>query len=481
MRNSQKRLIGFSLLCLVFAALLSYGVFQQNQFKARMPKRALVQSVADLYLRGGTLVSMVPGTGPQQATIRIKNGRIAEIGKALDIPADARIIDVSGQYIFPGLTDMHAHVTFLRDTSKAPEQSFDRQTSEKVLKALLAYGITTVRNPAAPAAEGVKLREDVNRGLIAGPRIFTAGWPLNDRRASAETIRQEVDAQCAKKVDYLKVYANLSSEQTAIAIDQAHRCGLKVLGHLQNTDWPTAARLGIDFLTHGVSWSASALPAAKRDEYLAQIKTQGAMKARIFWLESVNPEGPETGAVIAALKQHAVSVDPTLVAYETKFIPLDHYRSESNLKLAPQALRASWLDDDLTNDWSPQDYARMKKAWPKMLAIIQRYYRSGVLLTAGSDLPNRFVVPGVSLHQELALLHQAGLPNEAVLASATRNAALALGQSHETGTLETGKRADLVVIDKNPLDDLRHLRSIRLVVANGKLFHPKDLLAQAIP
>src|SRR5262249_16776210 len=141
-------------------------------------------------------------------------------------------------------------------------------------------------NPAAPSVEGVRLRDDVARGLIDGPRILTAGEPLNGKPFSTEAeIRAEVDRQADVGVDYIKVYANSTPPQTAAAIDEAHRRGLKVIGHLQETDWPTAIAEGIDAVTHGVSWSASALPPDKRERYRAEQERVGAMKARIFWLE----------------------------------------------------------------------------------------------------------------------------------------------------------------------------------------------------
>jgi imidazolonepropionase-like amidohydrolase len=182
--------------------------------------------------------------------------------------------------------------------------------------------------------------------------------------------------------------------------------------------------------------------------------------------------------VIESLKQHHVSDDPTLIAYKTKFVPTEEYRSKQNVSLAPPAMQASWRDGGFTADWTPADFARMRKAWPKMLAIVDRYYREGVLLTTGSDLPNSWVVPGVSLHQEMELLSEAGIPREAVLAMATRNAASVLGLDREIGTVETGKRADLVVLDANPLTDIHNTRKIEYVLQNGRLLRPAALLAK---
>ncbi|MBZ5502107.1 MAG: amidohydrolase family protein [Acidobacteriia bacterium] len=425
------------------------------------------------YLKGATVVDLT-GRAPFQANVILRDGQIESITTSPTVPPDGHVIDVSGDYVLPGFTDMHAHVTFLRDDSYS---SYDRATSEQVLKMLLAYGITTVRNPAAPAVESVRLRDDVANGKILGPRILTAGEALNGKPFSTEAeIRAEVKRQAAVGVNYIKVYANSTPQQTAVAIDEAHKHGLKVIGHLQITDWPTAAGLGIDFVTHGVCWSASALPPQKRYEYEEEVRHLGPMKARIFWLESVDVNGPKMNRIIKSLKQHHISVDPTLIAYKTKFIPMERYRGKQNVSLAPRAMQESWIDGGFTADWTPSDYARMQKAWPKMLEIVALYYHEGVLLTTGSDLPNSWVVPGISLHQEMELLSEAGIPTQDVLAMATRNAAAALGLDREIGTVEVGKRADLVILAANPLDDIRNTRRIKYVVTDGKLFQPGSLL-----
>lgn len=423
---------------------------------------------------------MIDGTGRSsfRATVVLRDGQIASVDRDTPIPRNSRIMDVSGRYILPGFIDMHAHVTFLRGNFYKGDLGYDRTTSEQVLKLLLAFGITTVRNPAAPTVESVKLRDDVAKGIVLGPRILTAGLPLSGKPfVTEEEIRAEVKRECEAGVDYIKVYASSTPQQTATAIDEAHKCHLKVIGHLQDTDWPTAASLGIDFLTHAVSWSASALPPQKRTAYEQEIERSGSMKARIFWLESVDINGPEMNQVINSLKQQHISVDPTLVAYKTKFVPLEKYRGIANVRIAPLALQADWHSSDMTRGWTATDFVRMRKVWPKMLAIVKRYYREGVQLTTGSDLPNPWVVPGISLHQEMELLAEAGIPTQDILAMSTRNAARALGLEREIGTIEVGKRADLVVLRGNPLKDIRNTRTIEYIFRCGQLFEASQLRA----
>jgi imidazolonepropionase-like amidohydrolase len=132
-----------------------------------------------------------------------------------------------------------------------------------------------------------------------------------------------------------------------------------------------------------------------------------------------------------------------------------------------------------TRDWTAQEFDRAQAAWPRMLALVSRLHRQGVRLTTGSDLASLWVIPGVALHHELALLESAGIAPVEVLRMATRNGAEALGVLGETGTVEQGKRADLVVLEADPLKDIRNSRRIRYVLLGGRIFRPDELLSGA--
>jgi imidazolonepropionase-like amidohydrolase len=141
-------------------------------------------------------------------------------------------------------------------------------------------------------------------------------------------------------------------------------------------------------------------------------------------------------------------------------------------------MRASFPARSFVQDWSPQDFARGHRAWPKLLTLVRAYHRGGVLLTAGSDEPNSWIVPGPSLHTELELLVDAGLSPREVLTIATCNGAESLGIANQTGTIAVGKRADLIVLDRDPTRNIRNTRAISLVVQGGKRYVPSDLLGR---
>jgi hypothetical protein len=259
------------------------------------------------------------------------------------------------------------------------------------------------------------------------------------------------------------------------AVEEAHARGVKVIGHLQATTWTDAARDGIDFIAHGAPWAAACLPEGRRAAYADAVREEGGMKARLRWLEWVDPSGPEIAEMARELAERGVVVDPTLVAYDTKFRGDDpRYVESPDLAIAPPVMLAGWKRTTFTSDWTKADYARGHALWPRVLDLVRTYQRRGVRLAAGSDLPNPWVVPGAGFHRELELLVESGIPVAEVLSIATRNGAAALGL--DAGTVEPGRRADLVVLEENPLADIRNTRRIRLVVRGGRAWRPQDLV-----
>lgn len=381
---------------------------------------------------------------------------------------------------------MHAHVTILPMQEDGHLATMmDRAASEEVLRTLVAFGITTVRNPAAPAQDGVDLREAVASGAILGPTIRTAGNTINRAgrgsgpsvvAGTEDAIRAEVRRQAAIGVDYLKLYSTLPPDLVRAAIEEAHANGLEVIGHLQRTTWTEAAQAGIDHLTHGAPWSGAYLPEPLQDGY------RGTMKDRIDWLEAVDLDGPAIQEMIQVLADRGVTVDPTLIAYRTKFWGDDpHYLANPDSLFAPPMVRAMWQRGTFTSDWTQQDYARGHAAWPTVLDLTKRLFDGGVLLTAGSDLPNPWVIPGASVHEELQLLHSAGISTLDVLQIATYNGAVSLGLEAQIGSVEVGKEADLVILSADPLADLANTRAIEYVVLDGDLHRPDSLTARAGP
>jgi len=356
-----------------------------------------------------------------------------------------RVLNLTGKYIIPGLFDMHAHVAGVR------KNSYDQATSENMLGMLLNYGVTTVRNPGGPTNETLLLREEVHNGNLRGPEIFTAGRLVNTAEfpipfvekqvTTEEEVREEVRNQAAAGVDYIKLYVGLKPDLVKAAVDEAHRQGIKVIGHLYLTSWTDAANLGIDFLTHGVPVSPFLLSEGEQRIFN---RTGGGPFDHSLWLDLVDLNSIEIRNMIEGLVQNQIPVDPTLNVYEAIFV------------------KQSFAD--------PQNEQR----WSKVLQLTNMMHDRGVKILSGTDIPNFELVPGESLHHELELLVEAGINASDVIKIATKNGAEALNVINQTGTIEPGKLADILILSANPIEDIENTKMIDAVISNGRIIEKSN-------
>jgi imidazolonepropionase-like amidohydrolase len=367
----------------------------------------------------------------------------------------ATVIDATGRFVYPGFVDMHAHLLL----DKANRRDIERQ-----LQLLLEHGVTTIRDPGSQTEAAVTYRRLLESGDIAGPRLLTAGRILNATDfdpepfitvRTAEEVKREIAWQKAAGVDFIKVYASMPLALVKVAIDEAHRQKLPVIGHMQRTTWTEAAKLGIDALSHAAPWSAEYLPEEKRAAY------PQTLFGRVYWLENVDLQSHAFREMTDALVKNGVAIDPTLIAMYTKIFG-ENPDSELVLHLIER-----WKSENFTKDWKPEQFAAAKKAWPKLLAFTKMLFDRGVLLTVGTDTPTPWIVPGASFHSEMELLASAGIPPASVLQMATRNAALALRRD-DIGMIRPGAYADLVVMTLDPVKEITNTRSIETVIFKGK-------------
>jgi imidazolonepropionase-like amidohydrolase len=393
-----------------------------------------------IILEGATLIDGTGALPRYNTTIVINGTEIVYVSNNTsannyDIHSTKNVIDLTSKYIIPGLFDMHAHVANVR------KNSYNQSESEYMLRMLLTHGVTTIRNPGGPTEQSVALRENVSERKIIGPQIITAGQLLNtpqipvpfvEKQVQTEQdVRQEVRNQVATGVDYVKLYVGLTPELIKAAINEAHSNGIKVIGHLYMTSWTDAADLGIDALTHGVPVSPFLLSEANQQKLL---EAGDHPFNHSLWLNLVDLNGPEINEMIKALVSNNIPVDPTLGIYEAiiKEDPLNQY------------------------------------LWSKVLQLTKMLYDNGVTILSGSDIPNFELVPGASLHHELELLVEAGIPPLEVIKIATRNGAQALGIEENVGTIVPGKQADMMILSDNPIDDISNTKKIEAVVSDGQ-------------
>lgn len=449
-----------------------------------------------IVLKGATVVDGTGSPPKTNAVVVLQDGRILDVvdaGGDESYPDGASVVDLKGRYIVPGFIETHAH--------PPPDSKARPETIPAVMRTLLAFGITTIRNPGARPGAGVELRDRINSGDLLGPRVLTAG-PLIDAPPSSgqldpdwayvETeaqVRAEVRRQQASGVDLIKLYCGLEPALVSAAIDESHRLGLSVIGHLCATSWLQAAGTGIDGLVHSFPLMIHELPRgglqpSVRGPYVGWAGIFANMKGEYYrsWRESFHLDSAEMEALISALIDNDVEINPTLVLSEALLWGDDlNYLQRMEPWLAPERDVPGWWGDwrernPYTADWSAQDFAEARRAFAMILGFVKTLHERGVLITAGSDMGNAWMTPGVSFHRELELLVQAGISPLDVLKIATKNGAEALGILDDLGTIEPGKRGDLVVLTANPVLDIRNTRSIEAVYVNGRQFKPASLL-----
>jgi imidazolonepropionase-like amidohydrolase len=439
--NNNNNLIYLTLVALLVISLFSCSPNQT--FASIQSDLEKIDAKGLVILEGASLIDGTGSPPRNDSVVVLKDERILTVtdkGSYTTYPKDSEIVNLTGRFLIPGLFDMHAHVAGVLDSS------YNQTISENTLEALLDNGITTIRNPGGPTKESVALRDAVAAGQIKGPQIFTAGRLINglpfptrfvETIANTEAeVREEVKRQADAGVDYVKLYVGLYPNLVKTAINEAHNQGIKVIGHLYLTSWTDAANLGIDALTHGVPVSPFLLSKDKREIF---IENGRGPFDHFLWLNLVDLNSTKINEMINALVKNKVPVDPTLSIYE------------------------AMLKDD------PQN----QHLWSKVLQLTKMLYDHGVTIMSGTDIPNLGLIPGISLHHELELLVKSGINPLNVIKIATGNGAEALGILDDVGTIESGKQADMIILNANPIRNIRNIGAIEGVIEDGQFFNHK--------
>jgi imidazolonepropionase-like amidohydrolase len=411
-------------------------------------------------------VSVIPmnkgGVPIEHANVVIIDGRIASLNGP--VPTGAKRISGKGKWLIPGLADMHVHLPSdgsarpPRYPTEAPTMFFDTQD---IMTPYIANGVTQVLNLDAVAAS-VGQRNEVAKGKVLGPHIALAavinGGEGRGRIANNPADgRQAVRDVKAEGYDFIKVYSDLDVATFTAIVDEANKQGLKVLGHI---------------------------PEAFEGQLEKAFVPGFAMVAHAEEFSKQSADFSDADAVRFAklAKQNGTWVTPTMVvmywiASETR--SLDEMKANPDLKYMHPLLQSKWVK---ANRYNRNSSPKLISYFDRMVVFHQRLVRAlkaeGVPMVAGTDAMTSGVVSGFSLHQELEMLAAAGLTNEEVLAAATRLPAEWLGVDSDRGTIEPGKRADLLLLDANPLSDIRNTRRISSVFLGGRYLSRADLDAR---
>ncbi|HEX8320392.1 amidohydrolase family protein [Longimicrobium sp.] len=396
-------------------------------------------------LTGGTLVDGTGSPPVRDAVVIVRDGRIAAAGPAgqVRVPAGVPRVDVTGKTIIPGLWDTHVHYT-----------------QGEWLAAALASGVTTARDGANEIEWITAVRDAVRDGRALGPRMVLAGvidggeHPLGVITASTpEEARAAVRRYHAAGFPQIKIYESLPPALVPVIADEAHRLGMKVTGHVP-TGMTTAdfVRAGVDGVNH-LNFIISAMRTPAREGRPASFDTRSA----------------EAQAAIQLFRERGIAVEPTLARSEQRSRPLDsaYVAYEPGTARAPMELREALNTVGAPAQVGPRAIASLRR----VSSVVVELHRAGIPVLLGSDL----VVPGHTIHRELELAVQAGLTPLEAIRAATEGAARAFGMEREAGTVQAGKRADLVVLGGDPLQDIIAIRRVDLVITGGRAFEPADL------
>ncbi|NBC16406.1 MAG: amidohydrolase family protein [Bacteroidetes bacterium] len=431
-----------------------------------------------LAVQNVTVVDVTDGTLRPNQTILINGSRIAAVGSADDVavPEEAKTVDATGGYLIPGLWDMHVH-TFNNNDPQPPNTWH--------FPLYLAHGVTGVRDmwvrPGEQAAQVHTWRQELEAGTFVGPRFGAIGTLVDGPPPiqKSDTVTTTVQAQAfverlkTAHIDFVKVYNRLTPDAYRALVDAAHGAGLYVAGHvpaaISIADASEAEQRSVEHLD-GVHYACS----SKEDSLRARRVPLSYYLAQEF----VDTHDP---AQCAALYERLATNETWQVPTFTVFRPwtsqdLAVLADDEGLVYTPVDEATEWqgLRDFLTFAPPP-----VKQGMADLYALEQRIVRemhaAGVPLLAGTDIGNPYVYPGFSLVDEVKELVEAGLSPLAALQTATLNPARYLRRTDDLGTVETGKLADLVLLGANPLEDVDHLRRIRAVVVNGRLFTQEEL------
>ncbi len=446
----------------------------------------------DLVIKNINIIDVETGILSENMDIVVNKSMIQSISQSNNentYQEGTRIIDGTGKYLTPGFIDTHIHIAMgtvgvdMSDGSPKVEMNIFDEVPDLSLRKLLANGVTTARDPGGKTEVTTTAKKQLQNGKLIGPELFVAGTIIDTtyfknlvaQVKTDEDIRRTIKKQHQKGVDYIKMYTSLSPDQLEVGINEAHKLGLGTIAHLENTSWTEAARRGIDNIVHIIPGSEQLLPIQHREEFTKSkpFGTQWYYR----WFEYVDLNSSEISEMMRTLKEHSVSVDPTLVLFHSVFFGnKEIYQQNPALKYVPSAMVEHWSIFNFNFGWSNEDYQRANAAWNKVESFTRQLHENGIMLTAGTDTNNPFIVPGESFHRELKLLADTGISNSDVLKIATLNGAKLLGIDHRTGTIREGKEADLVILNRNPLDDISNTRHLDLVIMNGQIYNPEDLI-----
>ncbi len=446
---------------LVFVLLAAFAVAQSSH------------NANTLMITHVTVIDVTGGASKPDMTVTIRDGRIVEIQEASQKVRikDAEVIDATGKFLIPGLWDMHVHTNF---------GDWIPDGKEIILPLFVANGITGVRDMGGDLHQVKEWRDGVSAGTILGPRMVISGpmldgapphFPASLTVTNAAEGRKAVGDLKQGGVDFIKVQSYISRDAYFAVAEEAKKEGIPFVGHVPDairaSEASNAGQKSIEHYT-GIFEGCSTI----EDQLLKGPK--GPRKV----VENYSPSN--CAALIKLLAKNVTWQVPTLIWERGQWLIDDLDLSQSpGAKYAAATLRKQTykkFTESILKEMDTDPLPFRQQFVAKELEMTLAMHRAGVPLLAGTDTAaGVYVIPGFSLHQELEMFVKAGLTPLEALQTATINPAKFLDRTQDLGTIEKGKLADLVLLDANPLDDIRNTTKISAVVLNGHYLSRADL------
>ena len=399
-------------------------------------------------------------------TVIVENGVIILIGPvdSTPVPKDAEIVDGTDRYLLPGLAEMHAHIP----NAASPELG-------RVLTLFAANGVTTVRGMLGGSSH-LQLRTALLSGEVFGPRLITSGPSLNGNsvHGAADGARQ-VRSQHEAGYDFLKIHPGLDASEFSAIADAANELGMPFVGHVPvAVGVDNALAAGMATIDHLDGYLAALMPVDSDASggyggFFDVLLADQLVEERIADIAARTAAAGTWNVPTESLFEHRVSE-----------VTVAELSSRPEMRYMPRATVQQWVRSkerqESERDFNPEVASRAIELRRKLIMAL---HVTGAGLLLGSDAPQVFNVPGFSLHHELHFLVASGLTPYEALATGTSAPALFLGTN--TGSVEVGREADLLLLDSNPLEDISNSRRVHGVMLRGSWYSSRDLQASLEP
>jgi len=470
------------LLCLAALSSSAPGSAQRVDVLGPEARKYLRVSTPRVILEHVEVIDGTGGAALPDRNISIADGKITAISAGADEPPNdgTTILDLRGYSVMPGIVGMHEHLFYLARPNAGADGSFTSpalflQMSFSAPRLYLANGVTTMRTAGSvePYTD-LKLKQAIERGILPGPHLDVTGPYLEGSNiplpqilelSGPEDARQTVAYWADRGVTSFKAYKDITREELKAAVDEAHKRGLKVTGHLCSVTYEEAAEIGIDNLEHGFFVNTGLDPGKKPDACSA---SQGD-----YTLEHISPGSAEADRLIATLVRHHVAVTSTLPGLASSLTSADA-SGEARPPLRPMVLQAMSPSAREAYLYS-RNRPASKSAQANAALLLRRdmdleraFVAAGGLLLAGADpVGNGGVIPGFGDQREIELLVEAGFAPVQAIRIATLNGAIFLGRQDRIGSIAAGKNADLVVMKGDPATRITDIENVEIVFKDG--------------